>query len=227
MAEKPKPKAGAKPGAKAAPAEGGGSKELEYIFWIVLILFLVSFVPSLFGTSNPDDAVTRLGNFLYGTVPTLGSIAVFLTLIFGMVLIYIKHLEHELEHVAKAKIAPPPKKEPPINQNVSPLGTPNERWNNVLAHIASTNQADWRLSIIEADIMLQDMLQKMGYQGLGVGDMLKNVEKSDFSTLDQAWEAHKVRNAIAHQGGEFVISHEEAQRVISLYSQVFQEFFYI
>jgi len=225
-AAKPKPKAGAKPGAK--PAEGGGaSKELEYIFWIVLILFLLSFLPALFGITNSADAVNQLGNDLYASVPTLGSIALFLTLLFGMALIYVKHLDSELGNKALKALEPLPKKESAASSASSPLGTPNERWSNVLNHISSSIESDWRLAIIEADIMLEDMLRKMGYQGVGIGDMLKNVERSDFNTLDQAWEAHKVRNAIAHQGGDFVMSHDEAQRTITLYSQVFQEFFYI
>ena len=57
--------------------------------------------------------------------------------------------------------------------------------------------------------------------------MLKQVEASDFSTLDKAWEAHKFRNEIAHTGSEFVISKDEADRVISLFDAVFSEFYYV
>jgi hypothetical protein len=46
-------------------------------------------------------------------------------------------------------------------------------------------------------------------------------------TLNQAWEAHKIRNAIAHQGADFLLSEREAKRVVSLYREVFQEFDYI
>jgi len=113
------------------------------------------------------------------------------------------------------------------NAVTAPMGAPNPRWQNVQNHIQSGSPGDWRLAIIEADIILEEMLKKMGYQGAGIGDMLKNVEKSDFTTLDQAWRAHKVRNNIAHDGGAYTLSHEEARRVIGLYQQVFEEFYYI
>jgi hypothetical protein len=102
-----------------------------------------------------------------------------------------------------------------------------DKWSKILTHVESPNGNDWMLAIIEADIILGEMLEKMGYQGDSIGEKLKRVEKADFQTLDQAWEAHKVRNAIAHQGSDFVLNQREAKRVISLYREVFEEFYYI
>jgi hypothetical protein len=101
------------------------------------------------------------------------------------------------------------------------------KWEKVKTHIESENENDWRHAIIEADIILGELLTKMGYRGDGIGEQLRRIEKSDFDTLDQAWEAHKARNAIAHEGSEYLLSRNEAKRIISLYRQVFEEFFYI
>ncbi len=103
----------------------------------------------------------------------------------------------------------------------------NQRWEHVKELMKSKNQSDWRQAIIEADIILDEMLRRMSYDGLTIGDMLKQVEASDFATLDQAWEAHKFRNEIAHTGSEFVLSKDEAERVISLYQAVFDEFYFV
>ncbi len=103
----------------------------------------------------------------------------------------------------------------------------NERWQRVLAHIASPSPSDWRLAIIEADIMLEDMMNGLGYHGETLADKLKLVERSDFLAIESAWEAHRIRNEIAHAGGDFLLSEREAKRVIDLYRQVFDEFRYI
>jgi hypothetical protein len=103
-------------------------------------------------------------------------------------------------------------------------GIKNERWERVQALVASENPADWRVAIIEADVFLFELMKSMGYHGDGLGDMLKAVEKSDFATLDLAWEAHKIRNRIAHHGSDFILTNREAKRVIDLYRQVFEEF---
>lgn len=99
----------------------------------------------------------------------------------------------------------------------------NEKWERVLAHANSVNPSDWRLAIIEADVMLDEVLQVSGYHGDGVGEMLKSVDRSDLLTLDAAWEAHKVRNEIAHAGGDYQLTEREARRVITLFESVFKE----
>lgn len=101
------------------------------------------------------------------------------------------------------------------------------RWRKIVEEIESTNESSWRQAIVEADIILEDILTKMGYQGAGIGEKLQRVEKADFASLDEAWEAHKVRNRIAHDGSSYALSQYEARRVINLYRKVFEEFYYI
>ncbi len=98
------------------------------------------------------------------------------------------------------------------------------RWLHIKSLTVSTNVNDWRTAIIESDIMLDEMLTRQGYTGESVGEKLKNVEASDFDTLSDAWEAHKVRNKIAHQGSEFELSETLATRTLARYENVFNEF---
>ncbi len=101
------------------------------------------------------------------------------------------------------------------------------RWDTVSRHIASENPNDWRSAILEADIMLDEMLSKLGYRGESVGEKLKRAVPGDFKSLNEAWEAHKVRNSIAHQGLDVQMTHSEANRVIQMYKKVFEEFYFI
>lgn len=103
----------------------------------------------------------------------------------------------------------------------------NRRWSHIQTQLKSYNQNDWKQAIIEADTILEEMLEKIGYEGNSIGDRLKQVNPSDFLTLNSAWEAHKVRNKIAHGGSDFTMSRDEAERVVGLYKDVFKEFFYI
>ena len=103
----------------------------------------------------------------------------------------------------------------------------SEKWQIITEHIESENVNDWRLAILEADIILGEMLDKLGDRGEGIGEQLKSVDKSDFTTIDDAWEAHKIRNSIAHEGSSFLITEREAKRVIGLYKKVFEEHGYI
>lgn len=117
--------------------------------------------------------------------------------------------------------------EPAYTDAAAPDPALAQRWRKVLEQVESVNENDWRQAIMEADILLEEILIKMGYQGAGVGERLLRVEPADFTTLDQAWEAHKIRNSIAHDGSNFILNQREAKRVVNLYRQVFSEFFYI
>ncbi len=103
----------------------------------------------------------------------------------------------------------------------------NKKWERIIEHLESPHESNWRLAILEADIILDEILDANGYRGATIGDKLKQVDKSDFQTLDFAWEGHKIRNKIAHEGSDHMVSQKEARRVIGMYEAVFKEFKYI
>lgn len=101
--------------------------------------------------------------------------------------------------------------------------TQNAKWQSIEAHIGSDAPSDWRLAIIEADIMLDELLNDLGYTGSSIGEKLKGANPASFATLDDAWKAHKVRNEIAHRGSDFVLTKKIATETIGLYRRVFDE----
>ncbi|MEK7662236.1 MAG: hypothetical protein AAB355_01915 [Patescibacteria group bacterium] len=145
---------------------------------------------------------------------SLASVFFIIIIVYSLVRIYeIRRAEKKaLESAAPFESEPTPQ---------------NDRWQVVLDHVNSANPAEWRLAILEADNMLDEMVRRMGYQGKDLGERLKTVEPSDFSNIQSAWEAHKVRNKIAHEGSEFFLSQHEARRIVGLYEDVFKEFKFI
>jgi len=100
----------------------------------------------------------------------------------------------------------------------------NSRWSDVQKHVSSENPNDWRLAIIEADIMLEQILDDAGYVGASVGEKLKTANTTSFATVQDAWDAHMVRNKIAHAGSDFVLTKRIMQETIVKYERVFREF---
>ena len=103
----------------------------------------------------------------------------------------------------------------------------NKKWGNVLSYLFSTNPGDWKLAIIEADAILEDLLDQLGFQGENLGDKLKGATQESFPSLTVAWEVHTIRNRIAHEGLAFELSQHEAKRVIALYEQIFHSYGFI
>lgn len=110
---------------------------------------------------------------------------------------------------------------------VAPVFYKNQKWPIVLGHLESTTQSEWRLAILEADNMLGDLTAQQNIPGGTLGERLSNANPQTFRTLQSAWEAHKVRNRIAHEGADFELSQREARRIVALYEDVFREFNYI
>lgn len=103
----------------------------------------------------------------------------------------------------------------------------HEMWGKVVEHIKSANPSDWRLAIIEADNMLDILTRELRLPGNSLGERLKSVNQDNFKNLDMAWQAHKVRNRIAHEGLSFELSYTEAKRTIESYETVLREFGFI
>ena len=100
----------------------------------------------------------------------------------------------------------------------------NPRWEHIESLLGGAAPSEWKEAIMEADIMLDDILARKGYVGDGVGEKLKAVTKEDLASLNDAWEAHKVRNQTAHEGSAFKLSESLARRTLQRYAAVFREF---
>lgn len=101
------------------------------------------------------------------------------------------------------------------------------RWNRIFEQITAESEQGWQLAILEADILLNELLDTLGYKGETMADKMKMVPRTSFNTIDYAWEAHRARNKIAHEGSATPLSQREAQHIVSLYERVFREFRFI
>ena len=234
MADKKPDKKGGK---KDDKKPTGGDTKSPYLILVILIfsLFIISqlsiFVGNLFGFNTTGqgsvfspDFVASFKRLTIAVISSLQAVAAFVSLLFLMGIIYAKFRIGQLKRASKLKEkvdALQEKKTQKVEE------TENKKWKKIVEHVSSNNPSDWRLSILEADILLSEVLKEKGYEGDTIGDMLKSAEKDKFKTHNEAWEAHKVRNSIAHEGSEFVLSQREAKRVITLFEDVFREFFFI
>ena len=203
-------------------------------------LFSGTFLDSRF--FNPEywfnQGITFFQHFLnYTFSPEVVSIAkivlfffgaFFLTIIFysAIRLFEIRKKEHaHLHHEISEYIQNQAEQEKRLREEVG--GSKNERWSKTLNYLFSQHASDWKLSIIEADSMLEELLNQLGFKGDNLGDKLKMANQENFPMLTTAWEIHTIRNRIAHEGLAFELSQHEAKRVIALYEQIFHSYGYI
>jgi len=204
------------------------------VILIFLIAFLGSVIPALINYITSGE-ISFYGYKLSGIIEFFGLNAQILRalgyVIAGIAAYGVFILHRKGDNIAreqKEKLYP--KDMSDIIVATEPVPVKNqlmERWEKILSLSESQNPSDWRLAVIEADIILDELLEKLQLPGDTMGDKLKAVEKSDFTTIEYAWEAHKARNMIAHEGSNFLINQREIRRIISLYQAVFKEFYLI
>ena len=102
-------------------------------------------------------------------------------------------------------------------------GVGQSKWDEILSHMESSKEADWKLAIIEADKLVDNLLQSMGYPGDTMGDRLTNMQDGRIRNLEGIWEAHKIRNKLVHDLNYF-LRYAEAKRAIQIYREVLKEF---
>jgi len=215
----------------AKPVAQTNAKTTEQIISLLAGLFLLSAIATgLLSYLGNFDATplgafwNRVSIFFLDRVWPVWKVAALV--VSAGALIGIVYSFKKLQQITNEELkvyGPPIGKLPDVDE--SKLIPPkNERWEKVQKYINSNNSSDWRLAVIEADVMLEELLRTLGYVGESVGEMLKSIDKSEFLTVDDAWEAHKVRNNVAHSGGDFQLSERDARHTISLFEKVFREF---
>ena len=231
MADPAKPSAPSKKPSASAPKMNLG-RDIAIIAVVVLLVYISNNITSLSSENiYSGKAGSDIWSFLMGTVPLqafleqylfpLKNFLVVVSMIFlaGIFWIALRmravhHKEHELfkaipleEVTAKEKMT---------------------QWQVVLNHINSENPAEWKIAILEADNMLDEILEEQGYVGDTVADKLKAMSRTRIASYDEVWEAHKVRNEIAHGGAvDMDLSKKLAHDTIARFGNAFRDLGYI
>ena len=184
------------------------------LFANALLLLLNSIANALFGVGG-NNLLNQIVQWLLRVFSYLKYVLILLSLLLLWWIIHYYRKLYELRKIEAASLYTMPAE---TKDELNPV------WGRILKNVQSDNESDWRLAILEADIILGDILDKLFLPGETIGDKLKAVEESDFRTIGNAWEAHKIRNKIAHEGESFAINQHETKRVIDLYKSVFDEF---
>ncbi|MEK7148341.1 MAG: hypothetical protein AAB770_00305 [Patescibacteria group bacterium] len=102
------------------------------------------------------------------------------------------------------------------------------QWQVVLDHVNSESPAEWKLAILEADNILDEILEDQGYVGKTLADKLKTMSRTKVASYDDIWEAHKIRNQIAHGGAiDMDLSKKMARDTIAKFGNAFKELGYL
>jgi len=91
-------------------------------------------------------------------------------------------------------------------------------WNKIVRRLDSGLEAEYKLAVIEADSLLDDILKRMGFGGETLGERLEKLTVVSLANIEEVKEAHKTRNNIVHDPN-YKLTLNEAKNLISIYEK--------
>lgn len=164
---------------------------------------------------------SRLGTLFYWYKIFAAAVSYFLIAI----IIYIAYLMYQLNKPTPKKI------EEEIEEDFGKIPESaktdvSPKWQEILEKVSSPNPSEWKMALIEADSLVDDLLKKIGYPGETMGERLKYVDSSKITSINDLWEAHKVRNIIVHEPDR-AVSRQEIEKAMEGFEKVLDELEFI
>jgi hypothetical protein len=95
-------------------------------------------------------------------------------------------------------------------------------WKQIQKRMASEESNQWKLAILEADHILNEILKMSGYLGSRLDEKLELITSAQLANVDEVKNANLVRNKIA-KDPTYELSRGEAEEVIEIYKQALKE----
>jgi hypothetical protein len=96
-----------------------------------------------------------------------------------------------------------------------------KRWKKVLSRLRSRKDAQFKVAVLEADSITDEILSQVGYQGINMGERLDGISANQLEMIEELKKAHEVRNEIVHKA-DFVLDRKTAHEVVGVYQKVLE-----
>lgn len=98
-----------------------------------------------------------------------------------------------------------------------------ESWIKIKKRLESDNEAEYKVAIIEADLVIDDLIKRIGYKGDNMAERLANIPEGQLNESEMIKEAHEIRNRIIHED-DLVVDREFATEVLLKYEHLLNYF---
>ncbi len=111
-----------------------------------------------------------------------------------------------------------------ISWNGSPL--PKRRmvkqWLAIKKLMKQDNPEAWRAAIIDADSMLEEIVEKLGYKGATLEERLQNITAYQFPSIEDARRAHEISRFL-EEDSSYPLTYGVAEKTIGIYGNILRE----
>ena len=95
-------------------------------------------------------------------------------------------------------------------------------WTAISKRSETGKEEEYKLAIMEADNLLDEVLKTFGYKGETLSEKLGQIEPNALSNIDEVLQAHHARNNIVHNP-DFKVTLDMAKIAMDIYEKAFRE----
>lgn len=106
---------------------------------------------------------------------------------------------------------------------ITKKGKLRKKWNGIRENMKSDREDDWKIAIISADEIIDDLIRRMGYAGENMGERLAEINPGQIENIEELKKAHEIRNQIIHDEA-FKLSKEQAEEAIGYFENFLKYF---
>ena len=96
-------------------------------------------------------------------------------------------------------------------------------WENIEKRLKNDSLSEYKLAILEADKLVDEVLLKIGYEGSNMTERLENANSKQIEELDELIKSHQIRNKIINDKN-FVLDGQKAKKIIKPYHDFLEDF---
>ena len=211
-------------GKKKKPSGGkpaGGGNNLNQVgpeaFILLLVIFL--FVGPIVGSIVFDIRTVLENQYVARFIFTLKIVSGLVSFAAAVGIVYIvmqtKKLRPPISSRVVVESAIPPE-EPKSD------GTFQSEWDRIKEKLQTATDNDAAYLVIEADALADDVLKHFRIPGETMGERLDFITGPDMKSSQDFWDAHKIRNQIAHEGARNIL-YVDAVYALEKYEKVLRE----
>jgi len=169
----------------------------------------------LSGTGDKESVLQILFGTFFGWVLILAIIGLIFKKFLADKIHFMEHRHSLLYDMAQEKYS------------AASASNKGQRWSEITAKVQTDDVNQWKIAIMDGDILLDEVLSEQGFTGATVAEKLQDAQKNpNLSQIQHAWNAHQVRNKIAHDSA-YVLTHREAKSAISMFERFFNELYHL
>ncbi|MCX6758368.1 MAG: hypothetical protein NTX14_01540, partial [Candidatus Nealsonbacteria bacterium] len=98
----------------------------------------------------------------------------------------------------------------------------DKNWMKILQRLESELETEYKLSVIEADLLLNDVMKRLGYEGKNLSEKLERVKPEVFKELQLLKEADQIYQNLVYDTS-YHLTQPEAKKIIAEFERALSE----